>query len=173
MTSPQATKRSFQPSLLRSTMPLPHPDRGRDAMPTPERVVMSSKFAPPRFLKRGNDSLASAVWKMSGRPSLSTSPASAPIPDTASARSPKATARSKAASVKVPLRLFRNRNEGVVSLDTNTSGKPSSSKSATPIPIPFPTCARIPEASDTSEKVPLPSLWKSELGSPWYCRGWQ
>ena len=147
-------------------MPLPHPDRARVAGPTPERAVTSSKAAAPRFLKSGKDSWASAVSKMSGRPSLSTSAASAPMPETA-------TARSKADSVNVPSRLFRNRNEGVVSLATKMSGNPSPSKSATAIPIPLPTCARIPEAAETSAKVPLPSLWKSEPGRPSYCRGWQ
>ena len=84
ITSAAATNKSFHPSLLRSTIPFPHPERARVAMATPDRVVISSNIAFPTFRKRGNVSLLSAVWKTSARPSLSTSPAAAPIPDTAS-----------------------------------------------------------------------------------------
>ena len=41
--------------------------------------------------------------------------------------------------------------------------QPSSSKSATPMPIPLPTWARMPDAAETSAKVPSPLLWKSDV----------
>ncbi len=81
MTSPPHTKRSFRPSLLKSTMALLQPERDRVSEDTPARAVTSRKKRSPLLWKMGIVSLESAVWKMSGLPSSSMSRASAPMPE--------------------------------------------------------------------------------------------
>src|ERR1035441_5469486 len=78
----RAANKSFQPSLSKSPTPLDHPDISRVGLPKPLRPVTSTKIPPPRLRNKGKVSSSVAVCQISGRPSLSRSRNSAPIPET-------------------------------------------------------------------------------------------
>ena len=120
----------------------------------PRLRVTSSKLPAPRFRNRGKSSRASAVSKTSGRPSPSTSRASAPMPEIGRPYSVTARPAMTLVSSKVPSPRFMNSRAGSVSFATKKSVQPSSSKSATPMPMPLARCLRMPDATETSLKVP-------------------
>ena len=81
----------------------------------------------PSLRKNGNVSPASAVNKMSGRPSLSASRKSTPMLATGFPLSSKAQPASSAVSSNLPLPLFRNKKFGRLSFVTYASISPSPS----------------------------------------------
>src|ERR1035437_8340649 len=113
-TMPRATKRSFQPSLSKSKIPLDHPDMLRMAC-RPDAMVISANSPSPEFLKSGKVSPSMAVCQTSSQPSLFTSRKSAPMPELNAPESGEPTpARSATSSNFRPARLWKSRLGGVV-----------------------------------------------------------
>ena len=138
--------------------------------PTPERVVTSSNIAPPQVLeeREASRSRARSGRRRAGRRCRRRA-RRRPCPRPASARSVKATARSKARlregavavvheqAARAPCR-WRRRGRA--------SRRRRSRRRRCPCP-----CRRgrgCPAAAETSVNVPSPLLWKSEFGRPWY-----
>src|SRR2546429_4033823 len=157
---PPATNKSGQPSLSKSTSPQPQPLHGRLRASSPVDALPSSKEPPPRFRNTSYVSFFSPVITRSSRPSPSTSPKSAPIPEMLRPSPLYATPDSVAISWK-PSPVDRKSKLRALSLATNKPGRASPRKSAMATPMPLPSTSGNPSLAIISVNVPSPLLWKS------------
>src|SRR5437667_321320 len=117
-----------------------------------------------RFRNTSYVSFFSPVITRSSRPSPSTSPKSAPIPERLRPSPLYATPDSVAISWK-PSPVDRKSKLRALSLATNKPGRASPRKSAMATPMPLPSTSGNPSLAIISVNVPSPLLWKSCIGS--------